>query len=156
MGRDPGPARGRAVSGSGERDSPGGPLILTVGAGLGDRESQWDRCPMSDQLDPNVFETANAGFAQAIYEDYLRDPAQVAPEWRALFESGRIGEQPPARSNGSGGGTSGGNGAGPVEAPAPAKAVPLKGPASRLAANMNESLTVPTATTFREMSVRTL
>ena len=38
---------------------------------------------MADQTeDPNVFETANAGFAQAIYEDYLRDPALVAPEWR--------------------------------------------------------------------------
>jgi 2-oxoglutarate dehydrogenase complex dehydrogenase (E1) component-like enzyme len=53
---------------------------------------------MAEQtVDPNVFETANAGFAQAIYEEYLKDPAQVAPEWRSLFESGRIGEQPPAR-----------------------------------------------------------
>jgi 2-oxoglutarate dehydrogenase complex dehydrogenase (E1) component-like enzyme len=69
---------------------------------------------MADQTeDPNVFETANAGFAQAIYEDYLRDPTQVAPEWRRLFESGRIGEAPPPRAavpppsgNGSGNGAS--------------------------------------------------
>ena len=28
-------------------------------------------------VDPNVFETANAGFAQAMYEEYLQDPAAV-------------------------------------------------------------------------------
>ena len=30
----------------------------------------------------NVFETVNSGFAQAMYEDYLRDPDSVPPEWR--------------------------------------------------------------------------
>ena len=45
--------------------------------------------------DPNVFETANAGFAQAIYENYLKDPGSVAPEWRQLFDGGRVGERPP-------------------------------------------------------------
>ena len=43
-------------------------------------------------MDPNVFETANAGFAQAMYEEFLRDPAAVGPEWRHLFESGVVGE----------------------------------------------------------------
>ena len=106
-------------------------------------------------IDPNVFETANAGFAQAIYEEYLRDPAAVLPEWRRLFEGGRIGEPPtPAATKG------------PIQ-PAASPAItngatgvahgqPLKGPAARLAANMNESLSVPTATTFREISVRAL
>src|SRR5512144_3017818 len=94
-------------------------------------------------VDPNVFETANAGFAQAIYEEYLKDPAQVAPEWRRLFESGRIGERPPARGNGgNGAGVGSGNGAPPVAALAAAETVALKGPAARLAANMNESLSV--------------
>jgi len=32
-------------------------------------------------VDPNVFETANAGFAQVMYEEFLRDPAAVGPEW---------------------------------------------------------------------------
>ena len=36
---------------------------------------------------------------------------------------------------------------------APAGATPIKGPALRLAQNMSESLTVPTATTFRELAV---
>ncbi len=31
-------------------------------------------------VEPNVFETANAGFAQILYEEYLRDPATV---WRS-------------------------------------------------------------------------
>src|SRR3954447_25950133 len=45
-------------------------------------------------VDPNVFETANAEFAQAMYEEFLRDPAAVGPEWRQLFESGVVGERP--------------------------------------------------------------
>ena len=44
-------------------------------------------------MDPNVFETANAGFAQAMYEEFLRDPSAVGPEWRRLFESGVVGER---------------------------------------------------------------
>jgi len=104
-------------------------------------------------VDPNVFETANAGFAQAIYEEYLKNPAGVAPEWRVLFENGRVGEQPPVAAV---------NGAKPAsDAPAAQSTAPnnaqiIKGPAARLVANMNESLTVPTATTFREISVRAL
>ncbi|MDX2194069.1 MAG: hypothetical protein NW201_11980, partial [Gemmatimonadales bacterium] len=46
-------------------------------------------------MDANVFETANAGFAQVLYEDWLRDPASVSPEWRALFEQGMAGIAPP-------------------------------------------------------------
>ncbi len=106
-------------------------------------------------IDPNVFETANAGFAQAIYEEFLKDPSRVAPEWRTLFEAGRVGEQPPAPPPSPNGGSA-------ATAPSPNGGAPagggqpMKGPAARLAANMNESLTVPTATTFREIAVRTL
>ncbi len=56
-------------------------------------------------MDPNVFETANAGFAQAIYEEFLRDPTAVDPEWRRLFESGVVGQRD--------GGADGQQGAGP-------------------------------------------
>ena len=107
-------------------------------------------------MQPNVFETANAGFAQALYEDYLRDPASVSPEWRRLFESGQVGERPPAPTNGASA-TPVTNGAGAASTPAaPAGATLIKGPALRLAQNMNESLTVPTATTFRELNVGVL
>jgi 2-oxoglutarate dehydrogenase E1 component len=143
-------------------------------------------------VESNVFETANAGFAQAMYEEFLRDPAAVGPEWRRLFESGVVGKQP----NGADGGRQGagsdfasrvafelgavdpGHAAGPgqpvvagpeaaavpTREPAagrqpsrlPAGASPIKGPAARLVSNMTESLSVPTATTFRTIAVATL
>jgi multifunctional 2-oxoglutarate metabolism enzyme len=106
-----------------------------------------------DLVDPNVFETANAGFAQAMYEDFLRDPAAVGIEWRRLFESGVVGERPdgngavaPTRATVSA--------AAPVGLPAGAS--PIKGPAAKLVSNMNESLTVPTATTLRVLPVAAL
>jgi 2-oxoglutarate dehydrogenase E1 component len=124
---------------------------------------------MKPAADPNVFETANAGFAQALYEDYLRDPAAVPPEWRLLFESGRVGERP-TPGNGAkaaapirGGSVPAGAAAPtsalaapPAVAGAPANATAIKGPAARLVQNMAESLSVPTATTFREVSVGAL
>jgi 2-oxoglutarate decarboxylase len=126
---------------------------------------------MVDVVDPNVFETANAGFAQVMYEEFLRDPAAVGPEWRRLFESGIVGERPD------------GNGAAaprpavaaalaPASTTAPAAPVSpatspttttlppgasaIKGPAAKLVANMNESLAVPTATTLRVLPVGVL
>jgi 2-oxoglutarate dehydrogenase E1 component len=41
-----------------------------------------------------IFNTMNAGYAQALYEQYLRDPDSVDPEWRALFENGAQGLAP--------------------------------------------------------------
>jgi multifunctional 2-oxoglutarate metabolism enzyme len=133
-----------------------------------------------NSVDPNVFETANAGFAQAMYEEFLRDPAAVGPEWRRLFESGVVGERP--SPNGQAVGRSGGQavagpaaqaeGAGASSAragpestarpadrptgPLPSGAGPLKGPAAKLVANMEQSLTIPTATTFRVVPVGVL
>jgi 2-oxoglutarate dehydrogenase E1 component len=98
-------------------------------------------------VEPNLFETANAGFAQAMYEEFLRDPAAVGAEWRRLFESGVVGERPAVAAS---------NGRGTAATPAPAGATLIKGPAARLVQNMAESLTVPTATTFRELPVATL
>ena len=134
-------------------------------------------------MDPNVFETANAGFAQAIYEEFLRDPTAVDPEWRRLFESGVVGERG-GGEDGKGGGETGrraeqagrgdtatpgiktssmssagsGTTSPPPRLPSspPAGVSPLKGPAAKLVANMAESLTVPTATTFRELPVAVL
>ena len=133
-------------------------------------------------MDPNVFETANAGFAQAMYEEFLRDPAAVGPEWRRLFESGVVGERNGQQVSGEAGKRVSGeavesvrsgttrveeqtipaNPNGPAYPPTrlPASsasgASPIKGPAAKLVANMNESLTVPTATTFRELPVAVL
>src|SRR3989449_11532058 len=41
-----------------------------------------------------VFGTYDAAFVQAMYEDYLRDPASVGPEWRGLFGNRRPAGRP--------------------------------------------------------------
>src|SRR3954462_517951 len=104
-----------------------------------------------------------------MYEEFLRDPAAVGPEWRRLFESGVVGEN--GKHPGKQGTTEPGKqedgvisrsqasapAADPVtRLPASGATTPIKGPAAKLVANMNESLTVPTATTFRELSVAVL
>ena len=42
----------------------------------------------------DLFRTMNAGYAQAMYEQYLRDPGSVDEAWRALFEDGVQGLAP--------------------------------------------------------------
>src|SRR2546425_7193134 len=53
-----------------------------------------------------VFGTYDAAFVQAMYEDYLRDPASVGPEWRELFDKGGPGGVPvlPSQSSAVNGG----------------------------------------------------
>ena len=114
-----------------------------------------------------VFGTHNAAFVQVMYEQYLRDPTSVGQEWRDLFDNGKLAELPvipvpreagiaqpetvtpsppkPAQSPTS-----------PVSRVPPPGAVPITGPAARLVANMTDSLTVPTATSFRDINATTL
>src|SRR5438093_6682478 len=119
-----------------------------------------------------VFGTYDAAFVQAMYEDYLRDPSSVGQEWRELFDNGKPTELPIIRGAGSqepGVRTAPAlaqpaTPAPPAQAPGsklpapstPPGATPLTGPAARLVANMTESLTVPTATSFRDISATTL
>jgi 2-oxoglutarate dehydrogenase E1 component len=146
-------------------------------------------------VEPNVFETANAGFAQIIYEEFLRDPTAVSEEWRRYFENGIQGLTPENGSEGRASVVAGGQAdartavsaaeptvpamsrsdvapvrrgaadasedrvsASPPVSPSalPPGAVPITGPAARLVANMNESRSMPTATSFREIPVATL
>ena len=118
-----------------------------------------------------MFGTHNAAFVQVMYESYLRDPESVDAEWRALFDNGRQAELPIIPTDraevtrDSGLGPRGSAVASPnpeprVPSPAtttpdipPAGLTPISGPAARLVANMTESLTVPTATSFREIAV---
>src|SRR5438876_1233081 len=100
-----------------------------------------------------------------MYEDYLRDPASVGSEWRELFENGKLAELPIIRGTGSQ--ESGTRAAAPAVEPPPTRApeilapesrllTPITGPAARLVANMTDSLSVPTATSFRDISATTL
>ena len=113
-----------------------------------------------------VFGTNNAPFVQVMYEQYLRDPASVSEEWRQLFDNGKLGELPViattraevlgeegrAKEEGS-----------PMPPPLPSSPIslpsgstPITGPSARLVQNMTESLSVPTATSFRDIPVDAL
>ncbi|HYN64151.1 MAG TPA: 2-oxo acid dehydrogenase subunit E2, partial [Candidatus Limnocylindrales bacterium] len=111
----------------------------------------------------------NSGYVAELYEQFSRDPASVEREWRALFESGGAGFAPAPAP----GAAEQGNGTGAVVEPTPPQAespapeaptsrslppgaTPIKGPAARLAQNMTSSLAVPTATSFRDISVSVL
>src|SRR5213592_3955038 len=107
-----------------------------------------------------------------MYEQYLRDPASVPEEWRLLFDNGKIAELPvipttraevaaevvraaPAATTASGSALT-------ATPPHPASPIPhpglspITGPAARLVQNMTESLSVPTATSFRDVPVQVL
>src|SRR5437867_4085512 len=113
-----------------------------------------------------VFGTHNAAFVQVMYEQYLRDPAPVAEEWRGLIDSGRSADLPvipTGREEVLSGGGMRDAGSVPTTAPThPASPIPppglspITGPAARLVTNMTESLSVPTATSFREITVDVL
>ncbi|MGH7612889.1 MAG: multifunctional oxoglutarate decarboxylase/oxoglutarate dehydrogenase thiamine pyrophosphate-binding subunit/dihydrolipoyllysine-residue succinyltransferase subunit [Gemmatimonadales bacterium] len=111
-----------------------------------------------------VFGTNNAAFVQVMYEQYLRDPASVSEEWRQLFDNGKLAELPvipTERSDVAPVQHEAPVAAGPSPAVAPAAPppqglTPITGPAARLVQNMNESLAVPTATSFREIAVDVL
>src|SRR5213594_318874 len=111
-----------------------------------------------------VFGTYDAAFVQAMYEDYLRDPASVGPEWRELFDNGRLGELPIIPTNRSEVTGRGEKGDVPSIAPRSTSPIsplqkgasPITGPAARLVTNMTDSLTVPTATSFRDIPAATL
>ncbi len=113
-----------------------------------------------------VFGTNNAPFVQVMYEQYLRDPASVSEAWRQLFDNGKIAELPIIETNraevlAAGSGEQGAVGDGATTAtappsPLPAGLTPLTGPAVRLVQNMTDSLSVPTATSFRDITVDVL
>src|SRR6266513_2015217 len=115
-----------------------------------------------------VFGTHNTAFVQVMYEQYLRDPASVGDEWRKLFDNGKVAELPIIPTNREDVLRETGSGKRETEGmtpPAPTFPVsrvpspgltPITGPAARLAQNMTDSLSVPTATSFREITVDVL
>jgi 2-oxoglutarate decarboxylase len=125
-------------------------------------------CEAEIHVFENVFETVNSGFAQALYEDYLKDPTSVPPEWKELFDNGLRGAKPATNGKGEpeesevAGEDTNTIRTGPVPAPAPSispatrPSVPIEGPALRLLQNMEASLSIPTATSFRELEVERL
>src|SRR5947208_12984577 len=100
-----------------------------------------------------------------MYEQYLRDPASVSDDWRQLFDNGKLAELPviptsreeASRETGSGKRETEGAAAPATTFPVsrfPSPGLtPITGPAARLAQNMTDSLSVPTATSFRDIPV---
>ena len=92
----------------------------------------------------------NAAYAEKVYGDYLDAPDSVPAEWRSWFET----ELPPEQRAV----------AKPKPAVAPVESQPgsddelkaLTGVAGKIVRNMAESLTVPTATSTREVGVKVL
>src|SRR5690348_1413612 len=101
-----------------------------------------------------------------MYEQYLRDPSSVGDEWRRLFDNGKTAELPiiPTTSaqlvgdRGQRTGDASPQPAPPIpQSPVPVPGLtPISGPAARLVQNMTDSLSVPTATSFRDINVGTL
>src|SRR2546425_1161702 len=99
-----------------------------------------------------------------MYEQYLRDPASVSDDWRQLFDTGRLAELPVIPTDRAevlgrrekGDVPSAAPSSTSPTSPLPAGLTPLTGPAARLAQNMTDSLSVPTATSFRDVTVDTL
>src|SRR6058998_3057434 len=99
-----------------------------------------------------------------MYEQYLRDPTSVSDDWRQLFDNGKSADLPIIATSRSEVLGSGEQGAVPPAAPPgtaprsplPAGLTPITGPAARLAQNMADSLSVPTATSFRDITVDVL
>src|SRR6266699_2809414 len=99
-------------------------------------------------------------------ELYLREPASVGEEWRNLFDNGKSADLPvipTSREEVLSGGGMRDAGSVPTTAPThPASPIPppglspITGPAARLVTNMTDSLSVPTATSFREITVDVL
>ena len=105
-----------------------------------------------------------------MYEQYLSDPTSVGQEWRELFDNGKLAELPIIPGSGERGVVrteppQAGVASPPAPAapqpttphsPLPQGTSPITGPAARLVANMTESLSVPTATSFRDIHATTL
>ncbi|MCR9246976.1 MAG: multifunctional oxoglutarate decarboxylase/oxoglutarate dehydrogenase thiamine pyrophosphate-binding subunit/dihydrolipoyllysine-residue succinyltransferase subunit [bacterium] len=101
----------------------------------------------------------NAAYAEKVYGEYLGAPDSVPAEWRHWFDT----ELPPElRSRAPAGGkkpdstVAGANGAAAKSGSPSGGLQPLRGVAAKIVRNMSESVSVPTATSTREVPVKVL
>ena len=138
---------------------------------------------MTDTADRQQDFGANSWLVEEMYEQYTADPTSVGDAWREFFSDYRsimsTGNGVPAASVASAPGTSASTGSdgaatpaapavtngasanGAKTAPAPAVAPsvtpePIRGVGATIVTNMERSLTVPTATSFRNVPARLL
>src|SRR3954465_6617020 len=105
----------------------------------------------------------NEWLVDEMYEQYLADRSSVSPSWQEFFADYRRDQhEPPVATSTAPAATTTApkpDVAVPKPQPQPASAAegtPLRGAAARIVANMEESLKVPTATSFREVPARLL
>lgn len=103
---------------------------------------------------------ANTWLVEEMYRAYLDDPAGVGESWQEFFSDYRPSWQSPPATNGHGGVQAA---AAPPATPAsPAPSTPpvgarrLRGPSAVIAENMETSLSVPTATSLRDIPAKLL
>src|SRR4051794_17930111 len=115
---------------------------------------------MTDEPGTTTSLGPNEWLVDEMYEQFLADPKSVSASWQEFFADYRRDQHEPAAPASAAPTT-----AAPAEAAAPAKGsgataspegTPLRGAAARIVANMEESLKVPTATSFREVPARLL
>ncbi len=120
---------------------------------------------MTDGIPPSSFAGPNAWLVDEMYHQYLDDPSSVSESWQEFFKDYRPSAEPgpapqpaepaadrPAGTSAGPGGEAPGGGAGEVEE----VGEPLRGAAARVVANMETSLTVPTATSYRDVPAKLL
>ncbi|MYG94748.1 MAG: multifunctional oxoglutarate decarboxylase/oxoglutarate dehydrogenase thiamine pyrophosphate-binding subunit/dihydrolipoyllysine-residue succinyltransferase subunit [Acidimicrobiia bacterium] len=103
----------------------------------------------------------NAWLVDEMHRQYLADPTSVSESWQDFFSDYRAGQA----AHSSAGGTPAGPdhvpvktplAAQPTAIPEPEQGQPLRGAAARIARNMEASLDIPTATSFREVPAKLL
>jgi len=109
----------------------------------------------------------NSWLVEEMYDQFLADPTSVSESWRDFFADykpakaspGAAATAPAAAAVAATAAQSSGTPAAPVSAPTAAaeeRGEPLRGVAARIVANMEASLMVPTATSFREVPAKLL
>ncbi|MEO0481935.1 MAG: 2-oxo acid dehydrogenase subunit E2 [Planctomycetota bacterium] len=98
----------------------------------------------------------NAGFVEQVYAEFMARPDSVSDEWQRFFERHLPAEHLPERPAEPVATTKDASGGAADSTEVPAGAKPLSGIAAKIAQNMAESLTVPTATSARDVPVRVL
>ena len=138
---------------------------------------------MAEQTTAGASFGPNDWLVDEMYERYVANPSSVSESWQEFFADYRNGHASDAKPASAAAQPAGGASteaaaapapspkakaadskakeptapsAGEAASPAPANAVPLKGAAVRIAANMEASLGVPTATSFRVVPARLL
>lgn len=103
--------------------------------------------------DPEQIVGQNAWLVDEMHRQYLADPTSVSESWQDFFSDYRpdrvltepAAPEPRLRPVPE-----------PAEAPEPPPGNPLRGAAARIASNMEASLAIPTATSFREVPAKLL